>query len=241
MHKKKKYTNRDPFSLSSLSSKPAENFSLIKTENGRNQTNLHNVRHTRSQDLLIRVQPSSRGFIDKAATLIPVFTSRVHFLWSWFFPHTHLAHVLLRTRSGRDKVTCVVWSPCCWARSTRASLQLGDSKLLYCRGEVFDTQKAACVREFQVGHFMDEGTQGGGSIFLVLAENFWWDKVRRCCWSRSNCWDLAVHGQIVNKIINWCHRIIPEAVILGTLKHALLSGFLHTFWQIWCQRRRCLC
>lgn len=238
--KKKKNSNRDLFSLTILSAKPAENFSLIKTENGRKQTNLHNVRHTRSQDLLTRVQPSSRGFIDKTASLIPIFTCQVHFLWPCFFPHTHLAHVLLRTRSGRDKVTCVVWSPCCWTRSTRASLQFGDSKLLYCRGEVFDTQKAPCAREFQVGHFMDEGTQGGGSIFLVLAENLWWDQVRRWSWSCSNCWDLAVHGKIVNKIINRCHRIISEAVILGTLKHALLSAFLHMFWQVGCQCRRCL-
>lgn len=192
----------------------------------RKQTNLHNVRHSRSQYLLIRMQPPLGDFVGKIAPLMPVFSSQVHFFWPGFFPCTHLALILLRRWSGRGKVTCVVWSVCC-----QATRQLGDSKILHCRGEVFDTQKAACVGEFQVGHFVHKSAKGRGSI-LVFLQNLRQDQVRWWWRSCPTCWDFAVHGQIMNKLINRGHRIIPEAVILGTLKHALLSGIVHMFMQI---------
>lgn len=124
-----------------------------------------------------------------------------------------------------------------WARSP-TPLQLRHSQVLDSWGQTLDAQQAAWVAEFQAGHLVDESTEGGASIFQVVRAvagggdgssggRGGLDLSRgcvRCLGCRlGGGRDLGVHGQAVEKLIDGCYWLIPEAVVFGTVKHTLLS------------------
>lgn len=76
--------------------------------------------------------------------------------------------------------------------------------------------------EFQVGHLVEQVAQAAGPIVRRLAQRLARHQVggRRGRRLRDLAAAAAFHRQIVEKVIDRCHRVIPEAVVLGAWKHA---------------------
>lgn len=225
----------------------------MRQEGDKESTNLHNVCHSRTRDLLAWVQPSSGGFAHQSTTSawIPVHSAGLGLVQPALLAY---ADSWLQLRAGgwmgcRAALRAAHTRGCCcrcagaraagaaWARSP-THLQLRHSQVLDSRGQTLDPQQAARVAEFQVGHLVDEGTEGGASIFQVVraeagggagssSRRGGLDLGRgcvRCLGCRMGGGrDLGVHGEAVEKLIDGCYWLIPEAVVFGTVKHTLLS------------------
>lgn len=76
--------------------------------------------------------------------------------------------------------------------------------------------------EFQVGHLVEQVAQAARPIVGRPAQRFSGHQVggRRRGRARRRDLATAAHRQVVQKVIDRCHRVIPEAVVLGAWKHA---------------------
>lgn len=205
-------------------------------------TNLHDVCHPWTGDLLAGVSPSSGGFGLRSSTST----------WTAVLSAgRRLVRPALLARAGgrlggrvrgRAAQRAARTGGCCRRRAgarAPAPLQLRRGQVLDGRGQALDAQQAARVAEFQAGHLVDEGTEGGASIVRVVGAvagggagsggggggglELSRRGVRRVGCGLRGGRDLGVHGQAVEKLIDGCHGLVPEAVVFGTVKHTLLS------------------
>lgn len=116
-------------------------------------TNLHNVCHTWTRDLVTWMQPSSGGFAHECSTStrIPLHSAELEFIQSAFFAHADgrlqlwagdwmgAAHGASRT-GGCSRRRCTrTWAAgAAWARSP-THLQLRHSQVLDGRGKTLDS------------------------------------------------------------------------------------------------------
>lgn len=214
-------------------------------------TYLHDVCDSRTRDFLTGVEPSSGGFAHQSttSTWIPVLSAGLEIIQPALLAHAD-SWLQLRAGAWAAQRTSHTRDRCCCCRHTGARaaggawawsptpLQLGHSQVLDSRGQALDAQQAARVAEFQAGDFVDEGAEGSASIFQMVRAvaggdagrsvggrglNLGWGCVGWLGSRLGGGRNLGVHGQAVKKLIDWRYRLIPEAVVLSTVKHTLLS------------------